>query len=107
MQSGRPYTPFDLAASAVEYALSGRGVPDLDRLNAERTPLFARVDVRVDRRFRLPRGAGGIVYLDVQNVFNRKNVFALDYTEDPAEPDFLRESENVGLLPTIGFSVEF
>ena len=107
VQSGRPYTPFDLAASAAEYALSGRGVPDLDRLNAERTPLFARVDVRVDRRFRLPRGAGGIVYLDVQNVFNRKNVFALDYTEDPAEPDFLRESENVGLLPTIGFSVEF
>ena len=107
VQSGRPFTPFDLEASAVEYALSRRGVPDLDRLNSERTDGYARWDVRFDRRFALGRRVNGVVYLDVQNVLDRENVFALEYTEDPAEPDFLREQTNVGRLPTIGFSVEF
>ena len=107
VQSGRPFTPFDLAASEEEYALSRRGVPDLDRLNAERTPGYARWDLRVDRRFGLGRAVNGVVYLDVQNVLDRENVFGLEYTEDPAEPDRLREQTNVGRLPTIGFSVEF
>ena len=106
-QSGRPFTPFDLAASEAEYALSRRGVPDLDRLNSERTPAYARIDLRVDRRFALGRRVNGVVYLDIQNVLDRENVFALQYTEDPAVPDRLREQTNVGRLPTIGFSVEF
>lgn len=104
--SGRPYTPFDLAASAEEYAATRRGVIDRDRLNAERSPAYIRVDLRVDRRFTLGR-VNGVVYLDVQNVFNRANVFGFEYTEDPAEPDRLREQENVGLLPNFGFSIEF
>ncbi|MDX1420521.1 MAG: TonB-dependent receptor, partial [Rubricoccaceae bacterium] len=107
VQSGRPFTPFDLALSEAEYALSRRGVPDLDRLNAERTPAYARWDLRVDRRFGLGRSVNGVVYLDVQNVLDRENVFGLEYTEDPEEPDRLREQTNVGRLPTIGFSIEF
>ncbi|MEM1055688.1 MAG: TonB-dependent receptor [Bacteroidota bacterium] len=107
VQSGRPFTPFDLEASAVEYALSRRGVADLDRIGAERTPAYARWDLRVDRRFAIGPRFNGVVYLDVQNVLDRENVFALEYTEDPAEPDFLREQTNVGRLPTIGFSLEF
>jgi hypothetical protein len=82
-------------------------VPDLDRLNSERTPAYARWDLRVDRRFGLGRAVNGVVYLDVQNVLDRANVFALEYTEDPAEPDRLREATNGGSLPTIGFSIEF
>ncbi|MEM0964306.1 MAG: hypothetical protein AAGK21_17400, partial [Bacteroidota bacterium] len=107
VQSGRPFTPFDLAASEVEYALSRRGVRDLDRLNQERTSGYARWDLRVDRRFGIGRSVNGVVYLDVQNVLDRENVFALEYTEDPAEPDRLREQTNVGRLPTVGFSIEF
>lgn len=107
VQSGRPYTPFDLEASAVEYAISRNGVPDYDRLNDERTPAYIRWDVRVDRRFKLKGSVNGVVYLDVQNVLARENVFALTYTEDPAEPDRLREDTNIGLLPTVGFSIEF
>ncbi|MEM1093285.1 MAG: TonB-dependent receptor [Bacteroidota bacterium] len=107
VQSGRPFTPFDLEASEREYALTRRGVPDFDRLNSERTTAYARWDVRVDRRFQIARQVNGVVYIDVQNVLNRTNVFGLEYTEDPAEPDRLRETDNVGLLPTIGFSIEF
>ena len=107
VQSGRPFTPFDLEASAREYALSRRGVRDLDRIGEERTPGYARWDVRVDRRFAIGSRFNGVIYLDVQNVLDRENVFALEYTEDPAEPDFLREQTNVGRLPTVGFSLEF
>ena len=107
LQSGRPFTPFDLEASAEEYAISRRGVRDLDRIGAERTPWYARWDVRVDRRFGLGRFGNGVVYLDVQNVLDRENVFSIEYTEDPAEPDNLREHTTVGRLPTIGFSLEF
>lgn len=106
VQSGRPYTPFDLAASAEEYARTGRAVLDRDRLNSLRTPAYARVDVRIDRRFSFGP-INGVAYLDIQNVFNRINVFAFEYTEDPDEPDFLREQENIGLLPNLGFSIEF
>ncbi|MEO0558611.1 MAG: TonB-dependent receptor [Bacteroidota bacterium] len=107
VQSGRPFTPFNLEASEEEYALSRRGVRDLDRLSAERTPWYARWDIRVDRRFGLGRFGNGVVYLDIQNILDRENVFSLEYTEDPAEPDRLREQTNVGRLPTIGFSIEF
>lgn len=107
VQSGRPFTPFDLAASEAEYALSRRGVPDFDRLNTERTPAYGRWDVRVDRRFSLTGSVNGVVYLDVQNVLGRENVFGVEYTEDPAVPSRLRERTNVGRLPTVGFSVEF
>jgi hypothetical protein len=105
--SGRPFTPFDLEASAEEYALSRRGVRDLDRLGEGRTEAYARWDVRVDRRFAIGRRVNGVVYVDIQNVLDRENVFGLQYTEDPAEPDFVREELNVGRLPSIGFSVEF
>lgn len=105
--SGRPFTPFDLAASAAEYAVSRQGVRDLDRLNTERTPVYSRLDLRVDRRFAIGRRVNGVVYVDVQNVLDRENVFSVQYTQDPAEPDFLRDQTNVGRLPTIGFSVEF
>ncbi|ARA94243.1 hypothetical protein AWN76_014480 [Rhodothermaceae bacterium RA] len=104
--SGRPFTPFDPVASAEEYALTGRGVPDYDRLNAARSPAYHRLDVRVDRRFAF-RGWNAVVYLDVQNLYNRTNLFGYAYTEDPAYPDRRRPIENVGLLPNFGFSIEW
>ncbi len=104
--SGRPYTPFDAALSAREYAISGNGVPDRARLNALRATAYARVDVRADRTWRL-LGLSGVAYLDVQNVFNRANLFGFQYTEDPAFPDRNRPIENVGLLPNLGLSIEF
>ncbi len=104
--SGRPYTPFDPARSAAEYALSRRGAPDYDRLNSLRSPAYHRLDVRLDRRFALSRW-NAVVYLDVQNVYNRANLFGYEYTEDPAFPDNRRPVDNIGLLPNFGFSIEF
>jgi hypothetical protein len=52
-------------------------------------------------------GLTGRAYLDVQNVYNRKNLFGFTYTEDPVFPDNLRPREQIGLLPTVGFTLEW
>ncbi|MFT4605743.1 MAG: hypothetical protein ACI9W4_002487 [Rhodothermales bacterium] len=104
--SGRPYTPFDPSRSAEEYALTGRGAPDYGRVNSLRTPAYMRLDLRVDRRFSLVRW-NAEVYIDIQNVTNRQNLFGYRFTVDPEFPDNLRPIENVGLLPIFGFSVEW
>lgn len=104
--SGRPWTPFDFAASEASYAVNRNGVPDLDQLNTLRTPTYSRMDVRIDRRFFFQRW-NAVVYLDVQNVFNQTNLFGYRYTEDPEVPSRLRPVDNVGLLPIFGFTVEW
>ena len=66
---GRPYTPFDLALSASQR----RGIYDLSQVNATRAPAYARLDVRVERRF-IVGGRPLVIFGGVQNVTNRENV---------------------------------
>jgi hypothetical protein len=104
--SGRPFTPFDSVRSAAEFPITGRGVPDWDRIGAERTPAYARLDLRAERRFEFS-GWNAVVYLDVQNVLNRANPIGYLYTQDLAFPDRRRPIDGTALLPFFGFSVEF
>jgi hypothetical protein len=104
--SGLAYTPWDLEASDLTYPLTGRGVRDWSRAGAERSPAYARFDIRVEREWFLG-GWDAVVYLDFQNVLNRANNVGFQYTQDPAFPDRLRPVESVAFLPTFGFSVEF
>lgn len=102
--SGRPYTPFDPVASEIAFERIGAGVRDLDQLNAARTPAYHRLDVRVDRALRVA-GISGRVYFDIQNIYNRTNLYGFTWTQDPAFPDGLRPREEIGLLPTLGYTV--
>ncbi len=104
--SGLATTPWDFAASERSYAITGRGVPDWSRIGDVRTPAYARLDVRAERRFSFP-GWNGVVYVDLQNVLNRANLVGYGYTEDPVFPDRIRPIDGSGLLPTFGFSIEF
>lgn len=104
--SGLATTPYDVAASAEQYPITGRGVQDWSRVGEVRTPAYARLDLRAERRFSFP-GWNGVLYLDLQNVLNRANVVGFTYTEDPAFPDRIRPIDGAGLLPTFGFSIEF
>lgn len=67
--SGRVYTPFDLPDSLKQ----DRGIYDLSRINAERGPLYNRLDLEFERDFSFSRGAlelrGG-----AENVLNRGNL---------------------------------
>jgi hypothetical protein len=104
--SGLAGTPWNLDASEQTYAVSGRGVKDWSRVGEERSPAYARLDVRVEREWFFG-GWDLVVYLDLQNVLNRSNTYGFIYTEDPAYPERLRPLDSVPLLPTFGFSVEF
>jgi hypothetical protein len=91
--TGTPTTPF-----------LPDGQPDYTRANSERLPVFHTLDLRVDRRWDFSRW-NLITYIDVQNVYNRKNVQAYrwDYRNMRAES----ATSSIGILPTIGISAEF
>lgn len=104
--SGLAFTPWDMEASELTYPLTGRGVRDWRRAGEERSPAYARLDVRAEREWFFG-GWNAVVYLDLQNVLNRANTVGYSYTQNPAYPDRLRPIDSVSFLPTFGFSVEF
>ncbi|MGA2349607.1 MAG: TonB-dependent receptor [Terracidiphilus sp.] len=68
VSSGRVYTPFDLADSNAQT----RGIYDLSRINAVRTPVYNRLDVELERDFHAAKGIFN-VHAGAENVFNRAN----------------------------------
>jgi hypothetical protein len=119
---GAPYTPYDLAKSAVKAAwdLQGQGYLDYSKFNTERLKAFHQLDLRIDKQFFL-KGFSLMLYADVQNVYNHKadqpailvrqsDVSGMPLT-DPGDPSkyLLKylESESGTVLPTIGIIFEF
>jgi hypothetical protein len=97
---GRPFTPFD----EVRSLLAGRGVFDLARVNAERTPDYFRLDVRVERAFAASGERPLFVFFGVQNVTNRKNVAGYDWNRRLGET---RLQEQMGIFPILGLEWRF
>ncbi|MGB1656173.1 MAG: TonB-dependent receptor, partial [Longimicrobiales bacterium] len=83
--SGLATTPWDPTASEQSYAVTGRGVPDWARIGDVRTPGYARLDVRAERRLDFTSW-NAVLFLDIQNVLNRENAVGFAYTEDPSFP---------------------
>ncbi|MDH4064385.1 MAG: TonB-dependent receptor [Acidobacteriota bacterium] len=96
---GRPYTPFDEAVSAAQR----RGVYDLTRVNAERGPAYARIDVRVDRTFTVG-GQPLNIFAGVQNLANRRNFGGYQWNR---ALNMLDVNEQQGIFPIIGFDWKF
>ena len=97
--SGRPFTPYDQAVSTAER----RGVYDLARVNAERAPDYARVDVRVDRTFTVG-GQPLNLFAGVQNVTNRRNFASYSWNRRTNARQF---GEQQGIFPILGFDWRF
>ncbi len=92
--SGTPYTPFN--ASGEQLFASD--------YNAALLPPFHSLDVRVDRRWFFT-GWNLIAYIDIQNIYNRKN--SQSYRWDPRNNIVESTGGSIGILPTIGVSAEF
>lgn len=125
-QGAAPYSPFDLAASRLNYLTLGTGIFNFEEANTLRLPAFHASDIRIDKKWNLRRFTLD-VYLDIQNWYNAANPGVPQYT-------FQRTQDNTGfvttdgrpiqsdgsnavptllpnndgnLLPTIGFIIEF
>ena len=97
--SGRPFTPYDQGLSTAQR----RGVYDLTRVNAERAPDYARVDIRVDRTFTVG-GQPLNLFLGVQNVANRRNFANYSWNRRTNSQQF---GEQQGLFPILGLDWRF
>ncbi|MDX9760390.1 MAG: TonB-dependent receptor, partial [Bacteroidota bacterium] len=91
--SGTPYTPF-----------LADGRPDYANYNGDRLPDFHSLDLRLDRRWNFT-GWSLITYIDIQNIYNRKN--SQSYRWDPRNQRVESTGGSIGILPSIGVSAEF
>lgn len=96
IQGGSPYTPFDIQASSLpqNFDNSGRGIPDYDLLNSERTIWFHQLNVRVDKKWFFAKWSLNL-YLDIQNIYNFQGEGAPEFTVE-------RDEQGVPLLNNNG-----
>ncbi len=78
--------------------------------NALRHPPFASLDLRLSRRFNVPRGSL-LAFVEISNALNRRNVCCIDWDieEDASGNEVLEYSRDywMPLLPAIGILWEF
>jgi hypothetical protein len=72
-------------------------------LNSDRYPPFFTWDVRADKKWIYDTWILSL-YLDVQNLLNRKNVETINYSYDYAQKEEVRL---LPLIPTLGLKGEF
>lgn len=92
--TGNPYTP---VASAMQDQ-DGDWIPVDGPLLSERFPDFFQLDLRLDRAWRRSWGILNL-YIDVQNVTNRRNAEGITYNEDFTVKSFTR---GLPIFPSIG-----
>ena len=97
--SGRPFTPTDSARSRAQNRL----VYDLTRVNAERVTDYHRLDLRFDRRMKT-RWGYLTTFTEIQNVYNRKNVFQHVWNSKRGR---LENLPQIAFLPVGGINIEF
>ncbi|MGQ9819759.1 MAG: TonB-dependent receptor [Candidatus Kapaibacteriales bacterium] len=90
---GRPTTPFT-PNGFLDYSLYNQG---------DRLPTFHATDIRIDKRWFLSK-LNIVTYLDIQNLFNTKNVTAVRW--NPRERN-IEYQKSFGILPSIGVYLEF
>lgn len=90
--SGNPYTPFN-----------NDGTQSVLNYNAYRFEPLHSLDIRVDKHWDFENFAL-ITYLDLQNIYNNKNSNTIRWDYRKGEVD---KQSSIGILPSIGISLEF
>ena len=100
MSTGAPTTPFFEDPSNPMY-----GQLNFDLYNqGERLPTFHSMDLRIDKRWNF-ESVLLITYIDIQNVYGRKNVNNLRFDQRLGKG--VLNKSGAGVLPSIGINVEF
>lgn len=103
--SGWPTTPASLSSVEDEEG-EPQPVLVLGPLDSERLPDYHRLDLRASRAWEL-RSGRLVFFLDLQNVYNRRNPAGFDYSVDD-EGRLVVEGERwPGFFPSLGITWEF
>ena len=94
VQGEAPFTPFDLAASRLNFVTLGTGVFDFSRVNSQRLRTFHGADLRIDKKWNFRKLLLDF-FIDIQNVYGSKVAGIPQYT-------FRRTDDNTGFLTTDG-----
>lgn len=126
LQGGAPYTPFNLAASQLNYLSIGTGILDYSKINSLRLKTFHASDLRIDKKWNFKQTTLNL-FLDITNWYAAKspafpqftfkrnetntafvttNGLPIQLNGNNAIPVILNNEEGT-LIPTIGFIVEF
>ena len=89
--TGKPYTPYN-----------SDGTQDIEKYNTAKVIANHSLDIRIDRKWDLS-GYNLIAYIDIQNIYNRKNSSFVRW--DQRERKEISAS-TIGILPSIGLSLE-
>lgn len=101
--TGKPYTPIEEVIYLPDSTGNVLPLPREGETNSARFPAYSRIDLRIDRQWRI-WGKPGEIYFEVINILNRKNVF--DYAYNPSYTE--RKSINqLPALPVLGVKVMF
>ena len=98
--TGNPNTP---VVGTVYDADSDIYWPMYGETNSTRLPMFHQLDVRVDKNWQFKHVKFG-VYIDVQNVYNNKNVEGYAYSYDYSEKVYFY---GLPILPSLGLKIEY
>lgn len=90
--TGKPYTPFE-----------NDGTQLVQNYNTLRTVPNHSLDIRVDRRWSFANW-NLIAYVDIQNIYNRKNV---NFVRWDKKTRAIEQTASIGILPSIGIIAEF
>ncbi len=90
--TGNPYTPYNF-----------NGTQNVSDYLTKRLSPTHSLDLRVDRRWNFDNWTL-IAYIDVQNVYNNKNVNSVKWDYKKMQID---KQADIGILPSIGISLEF
>lgn len=107
--TGWPTTPVEarLVADPEDPEAEPELVAVFGRLNSGRLPDYHRLDLRASRRW-ATRAGGLTFFVDVQNVYNRRNLAGFDtQLDEEAGVVELEEERWPGIFPSLGFIWDF
>jgi len=100
--SGFAHTPFYITFDTENQ----RNVWTEGEKNSAHLPTYSRVDIRLSKGFTV-WSLPALLFLDVSNLFNNKNVVSIRYRYNRNGNPYIEELELFPIIPTIGFTLKF
>jgi TonB family protein len=98
--SGNPQDPLQ---NGIYDSSANFYVPITGADNSDRAPAFHQLDLRVDKKWVLRRLSASL-YLDIQNIYNRRNFEAWNYSYNYQERVILA---GLPIIPSLGLKLQF